>query len=409
MKFLILVIGLILLPLNANAQVGQCQQPDTFEKLIQDAASYARGSETQDQTIRWLLFEKNEKLKTMNSIFERELHVSFRELFDLYISHFRAIDQAYQAEVVAKNFEDYPEDLEAAWKYHFYVLDSVLPVLLRERLFNQFRRSGITPELEAKGAALWSAMRAKDFSKANMIACRDQGYEKPIVDVATVIPEIREIISAESEEQVVVPSPYDEASLQIFNPDFELEVKQAEEFGSNPDEEAVPEESSNPGNIWSSIKNFFTGVGNTKTDEDENPFIFDGEIGSERINSTNLPVILDYFDGKQTNIELKERYTDWRNYRNYWVHKTNYISGHNLDNLQGRFKLAFDKLLNINCRYKQGECTNEEVQTDRKWGALRSVEVVCQEQRLNADCWTTGNTAPDHIEIDWDEYPELTK
>ena len=105
------------------------------------------------------------------------------------------------------------------------------------------------------------------------------------------------------------------------------------------------------------------------------------ESEENQVTSSSISPKTKLFLAFEREYNIKSRFLDWRNNRNFWIKKTNQVSGYNLDVFVEKYEIMLDNILRTNEELKQ---------------SLDAIEIICQSQRVNVPCWSNGNIVPKH-------------
>ncbi len=288
---------------------------------------------------------------------------NYGKLYDNYTANFEKLDQMYQG-LNSKTPKETRSMITKAWKFHLYMLIDVIPVLINERFFSPTRTLTQDVDLEKQAKPYWKKL-AKEFSSQRVKLCLEQETQG-------------EGTSFSDYEAKKEPKPYKLSYKDVAFIDWTIradypnlvltEEPGGEVFSSKPAEEKIK----GKGSFWTAVRSLFGGIGDEKVVSGDKP---------NKIQSENIPLAIDFLAASQLKKEVRQRHLQWRNNRNFWLQKTRYVSGYNLDKAVDRFEAMLDIILKQN------------YQLDL---SLDSVAYICANQRTNLGCWNGGNVIPNH-------------
>lgn len=393
-KIKILLLIIILPPFVLAEELPECIDPTNLEKLgktLSDEVSNFSTKPARKHNVDYNNLLVSKKYSEMNFLIDKYFPKDYRQTFDDYMKEFEELDLIYRQAIIEANSEVI--DIQPKWEFHYYVLTDIFPVLLNSRFFTPTRVLSPDPDVEKLGKEFWDTLSKAEFSPENLQVCRDEKERQAQKNLKKDLEKLREDVEDKPYKQVLENPTINEYSMDFYsdyeNLTTELELQKNKggksKFNTDPRAAAIKEEEKK--GIWKSIKGFFGA-----TDEIEEPFVDDPQ-GDNKTNTNNLFKNLEYITTREKTLDIQDRYMQWRNDRNFWMQKTNQVSGYNLDVLVEKFEIMLDAILR----------TNKEL-TD----SLLAIETICESQNESINCWKNGNVIPRHDLTIPEEYKKRT-
>ncbi len=336
------------------AKEPECHPPTKLQKLADLLANKASSLPPASSTVISDVFF-GYKYDLISRIVETKFPKEYKDIFNNYIEDFKKIETAYQEEKLS-------EDDAVVRDFHYYILSDLIPILLNDRLFFDvsFNIPNRNSEKQAADLKVWEDL-SQELDFRNLEICKDEESSEKSIDNS---------LGKNKEYKIILQNPVSKAI--DFESNYKIPITY-EKFNSDPNAEKIKGKDSN----W--IKTFWNRVtGNNEEKEKQ----MKKESIENQITSSSISPKAKIFLAFEREHKIRSRYLDWRNERNFWITKTNQVSGYNLDVFVDKFEAMFDIILK----------TNDELQQ-----SLEAVEIICQSQRTNYPCWlTTGNKIPSH-------------
>ena len=355
MKKLILCIGLWF-SFFAIAQAAEetCVPFETMQKLSQDLQKkinfYKKESPLYNgQTALYQSQMATESFRLGDVFFQTEVSPEFAANWEAYIGNITLFDQMIFTEESNPDIDasTYLPEMKSILSFHLYVISELIPIYIDDKLKRYFEFKFTESLLKEDRDNMKEALSFK-----NVRNCRD----KASAEAAGLAERKKEPELKDAPLPNLAP-----ITFGTWQTTFESSLP--EEFSINPNGENLKstKKESDTGTSW--VKNLFSFLSFGTKDELKNP----AEMTSDefRNNVTNLA------DRKRSE-NIRERYTDWRNERSYWMHKTKDISGYNQDLLVQKYKNFMATVVKL---IKESEDT------------IKNVASICQSQKSSLDCW----------------------
>lgn len=381
-KYLLLILIFGSMPLTQAEEV--CLEPNKLELLDSSLTAELAilGAEVgfkQTPDYRNLRAKKYNRILT---IVENEFPQNYKNIFHRYADNFKILDQMYQ-QAISKDDRDLMSTIRPIWESNLYIFSDVFPTLLADRALVEFRILSPNKFVAQETREFWSEMPQKELSYRNLKICKEAESN---VDLAESLAQLNEKLTNVPYEWAL-PNPQSIGFSGDFSGEYGAFAReQNEAFISDPEssniDDILGEETKS---VWVWIKNTFDFLNFTKdrTREDEVQKIRD--YTSDGLLNRNL----DFLENRNRNLDIKRRYMDWRNHRNYWVTKTKDVSGYNTDVLVEKFEIMLDAILQTNAELED---------------SLRAIEKICKSQHVKIGCWNGSNNLPEHIKTSRESY-----
>ncbi len=341
----------------ANAkELSKCIPPKKLKELDQaldnKVNSISKSNESNKELISDVFW--GYKYDLIKRIVDKKFPTAYKDIFDNYIKNFKTL---YQISTLSD------DDVEFR-NYHYYVLANIIPIILDDRLFFDVTIPA-ERELEKKASEnnVWQEL-SRELDFRNLEICRDEENSKK--DLGTNLEEGKEY-------KTILENSF--LKTINFDPNYRIPIPVAKNFLSDPKASKIKDKE----NWWKSFINFVTG------NEEERAEEFKKDSIENQLTSSSISPKTKLFLAFEKEHKIKSRYLDWRNNRNFWIKKTNEVSGYNLDVFVEKYEIMLDSILRINHELKE---------------SLEAIAIICESQRTNIPCWSTGNIIPPHSNTD---------
>ncbi len=377
-KYLILV--LIVIPFRLWAQDETCLEPDKLELLDANLeAELALLGEPMgfEQTPSY----KNLRSKKYNRILkivEKEFPQNYKDIFYHYADNFKKLDQLYQQAITDENRERITT-IRPVWETNRYIFSDVFPTLLADRALIEFRILSPPDLVTKKTSEFWKEMPQKEFSYRNLKICKAAELNLNLKKSSYELDQ--KLLNVPYKWSLRTPFP------KSFSGDFDSEYGASvrdESLDGNPDFISDPDSNNLDKELSGEIKSVWVWIKNTFDFLDYKKYrTREGEVSKIRdyTEEGRLNRNLDFLENRNRNLNIKRRYMNWRNNRNYWITKTKDVSGYNTDILVEKFEIMLDGILRTNAELED---------------SLEAIEKICQRQNIPVGCWNGSNTLPIH-------------
>ncbi len=310
------------------------------------------------EIIKW-----NKKLEMLQTVVGKKFPPSFIEIFNEYEVQVKKINAlkvfaTNDSEVLSENDRKKINELFA---YNFYILVDILPnvVSFREFSFSPIVKAP-NKEFYDKGIALQRALEI-EFSPNNLLLCKDaEGMEKKgTASPDTLASNMKG--DSSSDDPSTLPNPPSLALNEVLKIDYNL-------INVDKSSKTLPRADMKGNVLLKWIKNFFA-------------FLNPGSAKKESvdISSETYLVNMNFISVHQQNLNIKERYLQWENDRNFWIERSKNVSGYKIDVFTQKFIKWTQLITDINSKLDD---------------SLKNIEVICQNQDIPIKCWNGSNKIP---------------
>lgn len=249
-------------------------------------------------------------------------------------------------------------------KLHLYMVSDLLPQMIYFKYKDFPFFESVDSKMESQGYLLIQEIKSA-FEKVNLKKCKDEagsnklGLEDPNVLISTMSESVE---SKDGSSEKTLSNPQKPTAGDVFKSHYD----------GDEDEEAntamtVRSEEVKGNKLMGWIKNFL------------GFFSSDKSADRTKITSDLYSKNIVFIGAKQKNLNIMNRYTDFQNNRNFWIHRTREVSGEKTDVFTQKFTKIVDLI----------EKTNKEL--DR---SLTAISTTCKKQKIKTKCWGSSNAKP---------------